>query len=265
MPDAATNTVAGMLAYTEGLLVTLRSNATAEICRYAAKSALTTNDLFQLRNALSELHDSLARADLGDQLSNAETRVQTALAMAANRSADPEDQTAFLDRIDLKDFRSSIETQKARAAFLERDLDRVTRSITASLQVAAPLQDVLSQDDLSSRLATRLRVMLAEWQKSTPKSGSSQGTIELPAWAGAVASATIITKTNEAVARVIRMAQARVGEQVILEFIKSVDAAFDLKTADQILQVRQKGLSDKIITAMLEHDGVLRSRTARGP
>ena len=279
--ERETNTVAGLLVYTEGLLLTLRSDATAELRQCAARPALTTNDLVQLKTALRKVRDDVVSADIGVQLSNAETRVQRGLAAAASHSTDPDD-AVFINGLNVRDFHSRIEAQRARATFLQRDLDRAMRGLSATLEVVTPLQDILSRGDLGDRLGTRLRVLLSEWEKSTPKSESDFVSIVPPATSTAVMVAETAEHTSEAAvkrpasstrsapavrsppnaARVIKMAQAGVEEQVILGFITSLDTPSGLVTADQIIHTREEGLNDRLISAMLQHDGLLRARAA---
>jgi hypothetical protein len=56
------------------------------------------------------------------------------------------------------------------------------------------------------------------------------------------------------------MVAARVHNRAILKFIESCNTPFGLATADQIIQARQAGLSDKLIIAMLQRDRVLCGR-----
>jgi hypothetical protein len=266
VPDGGTNTVAGLLAHTECVVLTLRSNATAELRRSAARPVLTTNDLVELRNALCGVRSSLLRADIALRLGDAEARVQKALATAASRSPDPED-SVLVEGLDLGDFHSRIEAQKARAGFLQHDLDRLMGGLNRSLEVAAPLQDILSQADLSRRLAARLNRLLAEWEKSTPKPGTGLAGLTTmgapdasPAANRGLEPGAISAPPN--VAKIVRMGQAGVDEQVILGFITSLDEPFGLATADQILQAHQAGLNDRLIIAILRHDSLLQARAA---
>jgi len=53
---------------------------------------------------------------------------------------------------------------------------------------------------------------------------------------------------------VVDMAQAHVGDAVLLEFIKGSTSSFQLN-ADEIVYVRDLGLSEEVITAMIRHGG----------
>src|SRR5258705_233510 len=61
------------------------------------------------------------------------------------------------------------------------------------------------------------------------------------------------------VAEVIRLGESGVGEDVIMAYIQNSPGAFDL-SADQILYVKDVGLSSQVITAMLNRDAALRSQ-----
>jgi hypothetical protein len=139
--------------------------------------------------------------------------------------------------------------------------------LNRSLEVAAPLQDILSQADLSRRLAARLNRLLAEWEKSTPKPGTGLAGLTTmgapdasPAANRGLEPGAISAPPN--VAKIVRMGQAGVDEQVILGFITSLDEPFGLATADQILQAHQAGLNDRLIIAILRHDSLLQARAA---
>src|SRR5437016_1684173 len=63
---------------------------------------------------------------------------------------------------------------------------------------------------------------------------------------------------SPAVAEVIRLAESGVGEDVIQAYIQNCPEGFNL-TADQILYVRDVGLSSEVISAMLNRDAALRN------
>src|SRR5438477_11596827 len=64
---------------------------------------------------------------------------------------------------------------------------------------------------------------------------------------------------SPAAAEVIRLAQSGVGEEVMLTYIQNSPAAFNL-SADQILYLKDLGISSPVITAMLNRDAALRSQ-----
>jgi hypothetical protein len=51
-------------------------------------------------------------------------------------------------------------------------------------------------------------------------------------------------------AQILKLSLAKVGDDMILAYIKSTDAGYGL-TADQIIYLRQQGLSDPVLMAML--------------
>lgn len=61
-------------------------------------------------------------------------------------------------------------------------------------------------------------------------------------------------------AHVIRLAQAGINESVILTYITNSASPFNL-TADQIIYLRDVGLSDEVVTAMMQRDQVLATET----
>src|SRR5690242_7154053 len=69
---------------------------------------------------------------------------------------------------------------------------------------------------------------------------------------------------SPAVAEVIRLAQSGVGEDVVTGYIQNSAAPFDL-SADQILYLRDLGISSQAITAMLGRDATLRAQGGPPP
>src|SRR5437867_9627970 len=64
---------------------------------------------------------------------------------------------------------------------------------------------------------------------------------------------------SPAVAEVLRLAESGVAEDVVMAYVQNSPAGFNL-SADQILYVRDLGLSSQVITAMLNRDAMLRSQ-----
>ena len=266
--------LAALLLRTQSFREGVRSNAAAEIRRTLAAAArganLGTNDLGGLLEgfrALQELSDS--EADTGRQLSNAEARVQAALAAAVASVEQPEDRAAFLDHLDVAAFRSRIEMERAALSMLETDLRQTTRVLRRAITVAAALQDILPPDQLSSRITVRLRALLSHWDKpsSAPQqvvvtdrntqTGRSTGeSTGKPAPDARPPSA--LAALPPGLASVMRMSQAGVPESILVAFISQSDEPFMLN-ADLVLYAHDKGLTDSAIGAMLQRDTLLRT------
>src|SRR5262249_29508598 len=73
-------------------------------------------------------------------------------------------------------------------------------------------------------------------------------------------SAAVPANISSATAEVIRLAESGTSEDVILTFIQNSTSSFNI-SADQILYLRDIGLSSQTITAMLNRDNVLRNQT----
>jgi hypothetical protein len=86
-----------------------------------------------------------------------------------------------------------------------------------------------------------------------------------PAPTVAVAQAQVTAPTPPAVspaaAEVVRLSEAGTSEDILLAYIQNDTAPFDLN-ADQILYLRDIGVSSPAITAMLSRDNVLRNQPA---
>src|ERR1043166_465605 len=61
------------------------------------------------------------------------------------------------------------------------------------------------------------------------------------------------------VAEVVRLSESGVGDEVVLAFIQNSKASYGL-TADHVLYLRDMGLSSAVITAMMNHDGAVRTQ-----
>ncbi len=67
------------------------------------------------------------------------------------------------------------------------------------------------------------------------------------------------------IAEVVKLSKAGVGDDVVLAYVKNARAVFRLK-ADDILQLKDAGVSMPVITAMLNHDtAVMEQNRAQSP
>src|SRR6266850_1038206 len=89
---------------------------------------------------------------------------------------------------------------------------------------------------------------------------------ELQDSAPPMAANTVSAPTNipPAVADVIRLAESGVGDDVVLAYIQNSQATFDLG-ADDVLYLRDVGVSSVVITAMLNRDTTLRNQVPPNP
>src|SRR5439155_20357101 len=75
---------------------------------------------------------------------------------------------------------------------------------------------------------------------------------------------TVATNISPAAADVIRLAESGVGDDVLLAYIQNSQSTFNLG-ADDVLYLRDVGVSSTVITAMLNHDTTLRNQLAANP
>lgn len=252
--SAETNTVWDILLHTDNFLGEMRSNLTGQIRQCLDKPPLGTNDLVELRTATMRLRDQLLRAGTTLQLSNAEQRVRSALANAESKATDPDDRMAFLGQMNLHDFLLRMESRLSAEASLRRDVEHVLGALTASLEVVTALQDVMNGAELSTRIVTRLRGLLAELEKSGMQAGHDSpvsGKQENPSTARAP-DGNLPASLSKSVYKVIEMARSGVEEHMILDFIAHSSEPFELNTADKIIALHRAGLSGKILCAMMQ-------------
>jgi hypothetical protein len=84
--------------------------------------------------------------------------------------------------------------------------------------------------------------------------GYSQGTATPPAQTPGV-PANLPPSTAE----VVKMAQSGVGDDVVIAYIKNSQSLFNL-SANDVLALKNAGLSSPVMTAMLTHDNAVRSQ-----
>jgi hypothetical protein len=63
-------------------------------------------------------------------------------------------------------------------------------------------------------------------------------------------------------AEVVKLSKAGMGDDVVLAYIRSSQSLYNL-SADDVLYLRNSGLSGPVLTGMLNHDGALRSQQNR--
>src|SRR6266404_3070297 len=73
-------------------------------------------------------------------------------------------------------------------------------------------------------------------------------------------AAAVPTNLSPAAVEVVKLAESGVGDDVILAYVQNSQTAFSLST-DQVLYLRDLGLSSQAITAMLNRDAALRPQT----
>ena len=79
-----------------------------------------------------------------------------------------------------------------------------------------------------------------------------------PAPAQASGVSAVPTDLSPAAVDVVKLAEAGMGDDVILSYIQNSQAAFNL-SADDVLYLKDLGLSSQVISAMLNHDSALRN------
>src|SRR5882672_4412034 len=78
------------------------------------------------------------------------------------------------------------------------------------------------------------------------------------------ASPSAAVEVSPGAAEVVRLAESGVGDDVVLAFIQNSTSTFNL-SADQILYLKDLGISSPVITAMLGHDGAVKNQLPQEP
>ena len=88
----------------------------------------------------------------------------------------------------------------------------------------------------------------------------SSGYAQTPeATASGQAQATVPSTLSPGAAEVVRMATSGVGDDVVLAYIQNSQAPFNL-SANDVLYLKDVGLSPQVTSAMITHDGTLRGQ-----
>jgi hypothetical protein len=72
-------------------------------------------------------------------------------------------------------------------------------------------------------------------------------------------AAAVAANLSPGAAEVVRLASSGVGDDVVLAYIQNSQAPFNL-TADDVLYLKDQGLSPQVTSAMLNHDSTLRNQ-----
>src|SRR5260370_8345785 len=100
--------------------------------------------------------------------------------------------------------------------------------------------------------AVHLPILCAEAQAPAPQIPSGPGPIQ--------GTARVAANISPATAEVVRLAEAGTSEDVILAYVQNAQSSFNL-SSDNILYLKDVGLTSPVITAMLNRDNTLRNQT----
>jgi hypothetical protein len=64
-----------------------------------------------------------------------------------------------------------------------------------------------------------------------------------------------VAQLSYGVSQIVQLAQAKIGDETIIAYIKNSGNSYGL-TVDQIIYLRQQGISDAVITTMLNQPGL---------
>ena len=94
-----------------------------------------------------------------------------------------------------------------------------------------------------------------------PTLGTYPATPSASAPAPAPGAGTIPANVSPAVADVIKLAESGVGDDVVVAYVQNYQGSFNV-SADNVLYLRDVGVSSAVITAMLNHDNAPKPPTA---
>jgi hypothetical protein len=269
------------------------SNVLDQISQGTKKDTLNWKDLEVITSALDDAASTVRDAHWDEKLASAAAQIETVRSRVLGTCADPGNKEAMALEADAQSWLRDIRLKRASASILQTNILRLRNTVEELRKCSLILEPIEPPARLSERLRRRLQEILDEWQRDlaaatenmpaaspdtaqaaprpaqTPAGGDHPGMLPLQVstsqdkTAGSVSHAdresVVAAYIPPGAARVLKMAQAGVEERIILGFIAASRDAFSL-TADEVIQLRRKGVSDKVVVAMLQRDAVLRGQ-----
>jgi len=124
-----------------------------------------------------------------------------------------------------------------------------------------------SDDSLNENLMNTLKWVATLMALSVPFLGIRAQTPDSsppPPENGTAPSVSPVPSISTAASDVVRMAEAGTSEDVLVAYVKNSNSRYDL-SADQILYLRDVGLTSPVITAMLNRDSDLKTQPQATP
>jgi len=222
----------------------------------------------------------------GQQVGMVQTQVQAVL-------KDPGNKEIFFG-LEPEKCLNQIKLERASGAILERKIERLLVTIEELRKCAVILETVTPSEQLSERLKLRLTQLLGEWREgwgpedpadtvAAPTGRYEPVKAETESWGAKGLRGRVSVRTSEpgieeadsrtgiisvpkdlssTAAKVVKLTRQKVSEKLILKFIAASNEPFRIKSADQILKLREEGVSSPSIAAMLRRDDQLRVSAA---
>ena len=238
----------------------VRSNVLDQVSQVAKNNSLGSKDLENISSALDVALHTIQDAHWDEKLISAANEIEMVRTQILAVASDPANKEAMALEADAPSWLRDIHLSLSSASILQTNIIRLRGTVEELRKCTLLLEPIEPPARLSEKLHRRLQEVLAEWEQETPtddkrmaaNSETGQGLSGPPQRFVAEASENIMSPyIPPGPQRVLEMAQAKVEDRAILQFIAASPGAFQL-TADQILFLRQKGVSEKVIVAMLK-------------
>ena len=281
---ASEKSEAATLRAAENLFEGLQSDVRKGLNTLVQARDVTAIDLGGLVAQLDSSAGKLKEAGFDGKLNRAIRNAETKHAQALAELKDPGNKEVLARDLHPDDYLNQIHYQKTSGAILERKILRLRTTTEEMRKYAVIMEDVMPSDQLSPRLKVRLTQLLREWDHN-PESPGDPGQVfateSIPESSQIISgriqsrtknlteapkpnAGTLRTSTLELsgpAEKVIRMSRQEVSEKSILKFVATSAEPFLVTGADQILKLREQGVSTNVITAMLRRDGQFRTKT----
>jgi hypothetical protein len=261
--------------------------------RLKSRESISSSDLAQIGAVLNASAARLREGGFDQKLARAAQQVGLVQTQIQAVLKDPGNKEIFAVGLEPEKCLNQIKLERATGAILERKIERLRGTVEELRQCAVILENVTPPEQLSERLKLRLTQLLSEWREgwepedpadiaaaSTEQPERPNPGTESPEASAKGSRVRVNVRTPGPVidrradlrseiisspkalssnaARVVRMTRQNTSERLILKFIAASNEPFLIKSADQILKLREEGVSAPSITAMLRRDEQLR-------
>ena len=279
----------------EKLFEAINSDVASGIQTRLKSREIGSRDLDGVVALLNSCAARLREAGFEEKLNSASRQVALVQTQVLAVLKDPGNKEIFAAGLDPERCINQIKLQQASGAILEKKIQRLRNTIEELRKCSAILEAVTPPEQLSERIRLRLTQLLSEWrggggtsaevsdpgmneitetepQKLTvpvPRSNDSSDKRPHPPTRErspnlGIEIISVPVDNNGPVAKVLRMTREGSPEKLILKYILGCSQPFRIRSADEILELREQGVSSSVIAAMLRHDDQLRGAIGIG-
>lgn len=243
----------------QAFLQSVRSNVLDHLSELAKKDPLGSKDLETITSALDSGLRAIQDAHWSERLAAAANQIEIVRAQILTLASDPANKEVMALETDAPPWLRDIRLSQASAGILQTNMMRLRGTVEELRKCTLLLEPIEPPSLVSKKLQRRLQDLRAQWEQEIPAEDKSVMACDRQtdqksqplAPAGTGSESVLAVNLPSAAKRVLAMKQAGIEDRVIFQFIAGSQGEFQL-SADDILFLRQKGVSEKIIVAMLK-------------